>query len=1276
MKLLIKLSFIALLFLNHPIPLSAHTPDNDNNGPSKSRITFSENKGQWEKRVLFRAQLDGGLLFLEKNCLTYAFYDKETLRKSHAFRGNTDSSGFTPFIRKHAFRVNFKGCNPDAEIKPFMPSDDYENYFIGKDPRKWAGHVRKFQKIFYEDLYNGIDAEFIGKENSLKYNFIVKPGGEVKDIQLEYQGVNNLFLKDGALRITTSLNEIVEQKPYAYQLIKGRKKEIPCTFRLDGKVVSFALSGTYNTDVPLIIDPVLIFASYSGSLADNFGMTATYDAYGNFYSGGTAFAQGYPTTVGAYDTSYNGIIEYGRTDVVITKYNSTGSDRYYATYIGGATGSEIVTSLIVNAQDELFLYGATGSSDFPVTKNAYDTLFHGGDTLRFIFNGTYFDKGTDIYVAKLSADGSNLLGASYLGGSLNDGVNHNNKTTTFSYTNNGNTYFATEYLPDSLQYNYGDQYRGEIVLDKSGNCYIASSSRSPDFPIKNGFDNTLGGRQDAVVVKLNSTLTDIVFSTYLGGSDNDCGNALEVDDSSNVYVTGGTRSSNFPTTAGTLYPTYRGGKADGYITIIKNDGSGILYSSLIGTNQYDQSYFIQLDRFRNVYLYGQTLGNFPKTPGVYSNPLSGQFIIKLTNNLSSIIYSTTFGRPFSGINISPAAFLIDYCENIYISGWGGDIIYGPPTYNMPITADAQQDESKNPDGFNFYLMTLSKDATTLLYGSYFGGPQSQEHVDGGTSRFDKKGVVYQSVCAGCGGHDDFPTTPGSYSQVNKSQVPERNCNNGIFKFDFGIKLASANFISSQDGCLGEEIKFQNTSSTTKKVFWDFGNNDTTSEVSPVRKFTTPGKYMIKLIVTDPTTCNVSDTNFRYITIHEKPKASFSYTITPCKPEITLNSTSTHPNPLNYYKWDFGNGTNASDSATKVIYPEPDTVNISLKISDIYGCSDSVLKSIIIPQPLKAMVNTTPVTCKDSCNGKASLVSSGGITPYSIKWKNGKTTITVDQLCAGKDSVTVVDQAGCAYKTDYTIISPLPLKVDVQPEDAYCSGKCFGKATALVSGGTVPYSYKWNDPKKQTTASAVSLCPGSYLVMVEDSNKCPATASTTITSSDHKPEVKATADDTLIFRGLKTTLHATRKKGYQYKWEPPGTLNNPASSDPVASPLAKTTYIVEVTDSNSCTNTDSVTIYLKDAQCAEPEIFIPNGFTPNDDGNNDILYVRGLAIQEMYLAIYNRWGEKIFESTNPQVGWDGYYKGEKVTPAVYAYYLKVKCVNHQEFFKKGNITLIR
>jgi gliding motility-associated-like protein len=171
-------------------------------------------------------------------------------------------------------------------------------------------------------------------------------------------------------------------------------------------------------------------------------------------------------------------------------------------------------------------------------------------------------------------------------------------------------------------------------------------------------------------------------------------------------------------------------------------------------------------------------------------------------------------------------------------------------------------------------------------------------------------------------------------------------------------------------------------------------------------------------------------------------------------------------------------------------------------------------------------------------------------------------------------------------------------------------------------------------------------------------------------------LEATISDDTIFVGQSVNLVAISSGNLTYLWTPPDGLSSSTIQNPVASPLVNTTYYVTITDPFGCTNVDTVFVVVEEVTCEEPEIYIPNAFTPNDDSSNDIMYVRGNTIKELDFKIFDRWGEKVFESNDPSRGWDGQYKGTLATPAVYVYYVEAVCFNNERFFKKGNITLIR
>jgi hypothetical protein len=307
-----------------------------------------------------------------------------------------------------------------------------------------------------------------------------------------------------------------------------------------------------------------------------------------------------------------------------------------------------------------------------------------------------------MFIGKFYPGGTSILACTYLFGTGTVGVIHVNAQSFLPppFQN------ILEYRVDSLQFNYGDQYRGEIQLDPSNNIYIASSTRSSNFPTANAFDNTLGGRQDGIIAKFNPNLSTLLYSSYVGGSKNDAGYGLVVKNNFEVYITGGTCSNDFPYMAGGYKSTYQGGKADGYILRISPTGTTVLNGTYFGTSSYDQSYLIQTDKYDDIYIYGQSYGNIPVVTAtnavtVYSVAGTHQFVSRLNKTLTNLNMSTVFGHFTSRSDISPSAFSIDRCNNIYLSGWGGDVIDLStfPLSNMPLFNPTQS----STDGRDFYF---------------------------------------------------------------------------------------------------------------------------------------------------------------------------------------------------------------------------------------------------------------------------------------------------------------------------------------------------------------------------------------------------------------------------------------------------------------------------------------------------------------------------------------------------------------------------------------------
>ncbi|MDP1799791.1 MAG: PKD domain-containing protein [Bacteroidota bacterium] len=1338
-------------------------------------LKFTENLGQWEDKILFRAQLDGGALYVEKSCLTFSFYDKKKYRAIHHDGGIQKGHYKDYSILFHAYKVHFDGCNLNAKTEKAQKGSDYENFFIGNDQSKWKGNVQNYHQIWLKNLYNGIDYEAITSTRGMKYNFHLHPNADHNEIKLRYEGVDKIRLKDGAVTVQLEVNTIVEQKPYAYQLINGIVKQVKCKYKLTGNILSFDFPQGYDKNYELVIDPVLVFAAQSGSLADNFGMTGTFDLQGNLYSGGTVFGSGYPFVTGSFSNLFNGTPAYGNTDIVLTKYNALGTALIYSTYMGGS-GTEVVTSLIVDKANNLYLYGATGSTNFPVlAATAAYPNFAGGQNIGFISNGSVFLGGTDMYIAKFNPTGSALLGCTYYGGSGNDGVNYLEGVSSFTYAlspSPGNAVTnVTNY--DSLQTNYGDTYRGEIQLDTLNNVYIASSTRSSDIPIVGGFDNTLGGKQDGIVAKFNTNLTALIYSTYIGGSKVDCGNALFVMPNFEVFVTGGTCSTNFPGTTGGQSAVYNGGKTDGFLAKINAAGNTLIQSTYIGTPSYDNSFFVQCNVAGEPHVYGQSLGSMPvvvpvSATSIFSVANTHQFITKYNNALTTKLMSTVFGSNTSNMDISPAAFAVDECNgNIYLSGWGGNILTGPAMGGMPIFNPTQATTT----GYDFYLMALTPNAGSLLYGSYFGGGTSQEHVDGGTSRFDRKGVIYQSVCAGCStgnpsaANQDFPVTPGAWPGIPgfpNQNTQNFNCNNGVFKIDFKFQNTIATINTNTiAGCAPLTVNLTNGTPGTGYTWYLGPGNTTSTTLNPVITFTNSGTFTVSLVVHDTTKCIKKDSAVKIITVHPKPVTAFTSTVTQCLNTFTATNNSTGSG--NTYVWNFGDATPTTTLTNPThTYSSSGNYTVTLTATNSFGCKDS------IKQPVTVFIFDPGVASGSIiCYGESANISASGGTSYT--WSpsaqvsntsianpivtptvNTIYTVTIFNNTAGNNclrtlttnvtvnpkptagfnfsinpcgggvyfndlsvaniaswqwslsatatstvqnpynfynnggthtiSLIATNSDGCKDTSEQVISVPIPPPVSINAPKIVCKG---GSAQLAATGGT---SYAWTptltlDYPSIADPSATPSVSTHYSVVITTSvmvGSVPCafllTTSVNVTQLSTTP-ISAVANPVIVTTGGPTILTYIGDPGATVTWLPPGSTTPAFGYTVTAYPDRPTTYTAVATV-GACKGQAEVSVEAYSAGCIDNDVFVPNTFTPNGDGKNDILYVRGLKVDEIYFAVYNRWGEKVFETTDKTKGWDGIYKSRPADVGVFGWYLKVKCINGEENFKKGNVTLIR
>ena len=1402
-----------------------------------AHLNYSENKGQWDNNILFKAEIGNGSIFLENNKITFNLFDQNEFlyHRNHTHQIKNFIPKNKNVLNYFAYQLNFLGANQNCHITSDRVQEAYDNYFIGNNPTKWASFVKSYLDVYYHQLYTNIDLHITSEESSFKYEYLCNVGSSPNDIKIKYDGTDQIFIKNNRLYIITSFDTIIEQSPYVYQLINGKQQKINCKYQLDGNILSFTFPNDYDHTKQLIIDPVVIFSTYSGSTADNFGYCATYDSRGNAYAGGSAFGNGYPVTLGAYQVTWAGGTGAGAlvgTDIAITKYSSNGRTRIYSTYLGG-NSDEVPHSLIVNSNDELFVLGSTSSPNFPHTNAAYDTTFNGGS--RVILNGLGLDylNGSDIIVTRLSANGASLIASTFIGGSANDGLN----------------------IATNLKVNYADEIRGEIQIDNNDNVYIGSSTFSTDFPVSSGaFQTSYLGNQEGCIVKLDNNLSTIIFSTYVGGAIDDAVYSIEIDKLKNIYFTGGTNSSDFPLGLTPFRNFYGGGRCDGYVAKLNNFGNTLLNSTFIGSNTYDQSYFVRLNKAEEVFLFGQTLAladSFIFNAGYYHSG-GGQFISKLKNNLDSLVWSTAFGTG-GKVDISPTAFLVDVCSKVYLAGWGGDVNIlfsgssGVPfggTNGLDTTSDAIQHLTDNSD---FYLLVIEDDASAISFASYYGGLTSEDHVDGGTSRFDRNGIIYQSVCASCGRQQDFPIYPNRDSVVSATNN-SRNCNNAVFKIDFNLPIILANFEAPPILCAPANINFLNTSRSfsTTTYEWDFGDGTTSNLQNPSHTYNSFGTYPVRLIVRDPNACNLADTAYQDIFVLQNGKDTFvslricdtqtlqigfppindtnvtynwlpntnlnftnianpiavvngniTYTcyvsfagctdtftqfIEIDSVEILLNSDSVacpfdttrlqvinlNPSDLLTYEWSpltniigstttssiagfttdstlftviATNATGCANQTSASIYTQlsipriiadfnfpttkciPTTINFNnlstqqIRSGFIWNFGDATSSTVLNPTHtytdtgtyiiqliqnysiLCTIADTTYDTIRlrfpivdsfnkiiicDSEHIEIGFISTDSMANFNWFPSASLSNDTISNPIASPPNSTqyicAIRDANCA-DTFYQFIEISRPLISTQDTSINCPNVGVRiYATNLLLADTL--SYEWlpltnifidantNHPLVFTNDST------QFIVIATNQHGCEVRDTLLLKSISDGVQVIASANQDSAEYLEQIQLIATTIDNVVFAWNPATQVSSATIYNPTSIISQTTLFIVEVEDSLGCKDIDSVIVYRKALKCGQSALFIPNAFSPNNDGYNDLFYVRGKNISNFHFAIFDRWGEKVFESFDINDGWNGTFKGKKLDPAVFGYIFEGVCENGDSIKDKGNITLIR
>lgn len=948
---------------------------------------FIENIGQYNEEVTFKHSLLNGSMFLTETGITYHLL-KENNSHSHSDESEIE-------MQHHAFSVDFIGANKQSIISKNKPSNHYFNFFIGEDKSKWASEVYGFESIKYNDIYNDIDFVMYDKNETIKYDFIVKKGGDAKNIKLKYNNLNNIYIdKLGRLHLQNSVGDIIEDAPYVYQVIDSKKIEVKALYILEGTSVSYHFPNGYNTNHDLIIDPTLIMSTYSGATDHYSTNCSAYDATGNLYvAGGNRFA-GFPVSAGAYQNTYLGI---GADNIAIQKFSPAGT-LLFATYFGGE--GDYPLDITINNSNELVILAATVGG-FPVSATSAQPIFGGA-----------IDYGIGI----LNNTGTALIGATYLGGS---GIE----------------------APGAA---VSDNAAG-LFIDATGAILVAGGTESADFPASAGaFQPALNGTSNGVIVAFDNTLNFLIWATHIGGSGDDICNSVAVGPNGNVYAVGNTTSNDFPVSAGGLN-TAPIGLRDGFVVELSNTGNALIAGSYLGTPQNDRAKFIQINGANEVFVGGSTTGGYPISTGVFSSPSQNNlYIHKLDATLGNTIFSTAIGC-FN--TLQPEIFMtamgLDYCEKIYFTG-------ASTGNNFPITADAFTSAEKG-----LYMCVLEPDAAAIHYGSYFGGNVNGQHFHPGSkSKYNNDGILFHTECTNS---TDYPIVNGinSANGINDrdgasfifdfewdqplsqtNMVTPTGCNfpvtinaedpnnmNVSYLWSTGettssiiintnneYKVLIYNFcdtirdsvtvnlsgsiidfsVVQAEACQDSSFTFidESVNVASDAIYnWDFGDGTSSSDINPTHKYTASDSFNISLTITSGN-CENTETKNKFIIVYPTPVAKFEFTpkvLSTKEPIAQFINTSS--SDATVFIWNFsGVNTNSILQNPEVTYPEDPgkTYPVNLTVQNIYGCTNDITRYISVEDVISLYVPNafTPASIGDNSVFQPEVAS--GIDPYNFR----------------------------------------------------------------------------------------------------------------------------------------------------------------------------------------------------------------------------------------------------------------------------------------------------
>jgi hypothetical protein len=656
---------------------------------------FVENVGQFADTARFQFHAAGRTLWLAEDGLWMtAFEPKDnTAQELDQDLQPPLHTSASPAAKGVNVKISFPGANLHPRLEPFHRLDTRVSYFAGNDPARWHSDVPVWGGVRYVDLYPGIDLEISGLQSQGMWRLVTRDSQfAASDVRLQVEGAEGVSLDGDRLCLHTAIGDFI----LPLLAVEGTVPAAP-------PAISGPEPGTFQVAFPFSLAPPLpsartqddpddlLYASFLGGSGYARGDGIAIDGDGAAYVTGYTESTGFPTTPGVFDTTLN-----GSADAFVVKENPSGTGLAYASFLGGSS-EDWGDGIAVDGDGAAYVTGWTSSSDFSTTSGALDTTYNGY---------------TDAFVVKVNPSGTEMVYASFLRGS-------------------------------SYDEGYG------IAVDGDGAAYVTGLTRSYDFHTTPGaFDTTYNGYGDAFVVKVNPSGTGLAYASFLGGSDSDSGSGIAVDEAGAAYVTGWTRSSDFPTTSGAFDTTFNG-NSDAFVAKVNPAATGLAYASFLGGSDSERGHGIAVNEAGAVYVTGDTYSSdFPTTPGAFDTIYNGGsgdvFLVKVNPSATGLAYASFLGG--SGL---------DWGKGIAVDGAGAAYVTGETaSANFPTTPGAF-DTTHNSYG-DAFVVKVNPSATGLAYATFLGGNFSDL---GNGIAVDGDGAAYVT---GLTSSSDFPTPPGSF----------------------------------------------------------------------------------------------------------------------------------------------------------------------------------------------------------------------------------------------------------------------------------------------------------------------------------------------------------------------------------------------------------------------------------------------------------------------------------------------------------------------------------